>query len=254
MSRAASVDPRDALVDGPLRLTLMPRGGASDSVVFEGTLGELAHALRSRRLAPREVDLLHVVREVLARFDAFAASDLELATEALPSAAAVVELKARLLLPRPELEAEGAEEEVRDEALRAVALLEALEQAIVELRERRERRRHRLPASAPAPDYPRRPRPLGVPLQRLAEIAARLRPSAYFEMVRDRLTIAGAIQALMRLLRPGERRPLDALVEDSEWGTRTVYFAGALELVRDGRAKLHQRRPFAPIEVERPKR
>ena len=73
-------------------------------------------------------------------------------------------------------------------------------------------------------------------------------------MVRDRLTIAGAINALLRLLRPGERQPLDDLAEDAQWSTRTVYFAGALELVRDGRAKLHQQRPFAPIDVERPQR
>jgi segregation and condensation protein A len=218
---------------------------------FVGSLTELAQALRSRRLAPAQVDLMLVVREVLARFDAFAARDLERATEALPPAATVVELKARLLLPRPPRPLEDEEDEAsRAEALAAVAALEALEGAIAELRERRERRRHLLPARAPAPSYPRAARPLGVALDRLTELANRLRPGPYFEFVRERLTVSGAIARILERLLPGRRRAFDELVEDPSWATRTVYFAGALELVRDGRCLLHQAIPFGPIEVE----
>lgn len=233
-------------LEGQLRLRLPPGDGAT----FEGTLGELAHALRTRRLAPVQVDLLVVVREVLARFEALAARDLDLATEALPAAAAVIELKARLLLPRPPREADDDEELARADALAAVAVLEALEEAIAELRERRERRRHLLPARASAPSYPRRPRPLGVPLARLAELAARLRPGPYFELVRDRVTVTAAIGRILALLRPGQRRRFDELLEDDQWSTRTVFFAGALELVRDGRCALHQEEAFGPLELE----
>lgn len=219
--------------------------------LFEGTLGELAHRLRSRKLMPSQVNLLRVVQQVLERFDAWASRDLELATEALPAAAGVVELKARLLLPRPPVASEEEEMVVaREEVLAAVAALEALEDAIAELRDRRERRGQLLPARAPTPTYPRRPRPMGVPLGRLVEIASRLRPGAYFEMARDRLTMSAAIARLRRLLRPGWRQPLDELVDDPSWGTRTIYFAGALELVREGRARLHQDAPFATLEAE----
>jgi len=241
------VNPPLAALDSPFRLRLP---GAGAEPVFEGTLAELAHALRTRRLAPVAVDLLLVVREVLARFEAFAAHDLDLATEALPAAAAVVELKARLLLPRPPRPPDGDDEAERVRALEAVAVLEALEQAIVALRERRERRRHLLPARASTPSYPRPPRPLGVPLARLAELAARLRPGPYFELVRDRLTVTGAIARILERLRPGQRRTLDELLEDGSWSTRTVYFVGALELVRDGRCRMHQPTPFGPLEME----
>jgi segregation and condensation protein A len=217
---------------------------------FEGTLAELAQALRSHRLAPRQVDLSSVVGEVLARFQAFAARDLDRATEALPPAATVVELKARLLLPRPPRPAEEEDEAERAEALAAVAALEALEDAIAELRERRERRRHLLPARAPAPAYPRPARPLGIPLDRLTELAARLRPGPYFEFVRERLTVSAAIDGILARLRSGQRRRFDELLEDPSWATRTVFFAGALELVRDGRCRLHQPEAFGPIEVE----
>lgn len=232
-----SVDP-----DAPLVLAL-PR--------FQGTLGELAHALRTERLAPSDVDLLAVVRVVLARFEAFAAGDLDRATEALPRAAQVVELKARLLLPKPPKASDDeAEAEAQADALAAVAALEALEEAIAELRARRERRRTLLTAKAPVPDYPRPRRPLGVPLGRLAELASRLRPSSYFELLPDRLTLAGAMARLLAVLRPGRRRTLDELLGDPSWATRTVTFAGALELVREGKVRAHQEAAFGPIELE----
>jgi segregation and condensation protein A len=233
---AATVDD-----DAPFRVHLS---------AFEGTLAELAQALRSRRLTPGQVDLLLVVREVLARFQAFAARDLDRATEALPPAATVVELKARLLLPRPPRPAEEEDEAARADALAAVAALEALEDAIAELRARRERRRHLLPARAPAPPYARSVRPLGIALDRLTELAARLRPGPYFELVRERLTVSAAIGRILDRLRPGQRSRFDELVEDATWATRTVYFAGALELVREGRCRLHQPEAFGPIEVE----
>lgn len=236
----APVGPYDP--DAPLVLTL-PR--------FQGTLGELAHALRSERIAPSDVDLLAVVRLVLARFEAFAAGDLDRATEALPRAAQVVELKVRMLLPRPPRPTDDeAEAEAQAEALAAVAALEALEEAIVELRERRERRRTLLTAKAPVPDFPRPRRPLGVPLGRLAELASRLRPNGYFDLVPDRLTLAGAMARLLAAILPGRRRTFDEVVADPSWATRTVTFAGALELVREGRLRAHQEEAFGPIELE----
>ena len=228
--------------DAPLVLTLPG---------FHGTLGELAHALRSERIAPADVDLLAVVRLVLARFEAFAVGDLDRATEALPRAAQVVELKVRMLLPRPPRPIDDeAEAEAQADALAAVAALEALEDAIVELRERRERRRSLLTAKAPVPAFPRLRRPLGVPLGRLAELASRLRPNGYFDLTPDRLTLAGAMARLLAAVRPGRRRTLDEVVADPSWSTRTVTFAGALELVREGRLRAHQDEAFGPIELE----
>lgn len=217
---------------------------------FEGDLGELAQALRSGRLLPQEVDLLAVVRAVLARFDAFVRDDLERATELLPRAAQVVELKTRLLLPRPP-RAEVEDDDALEEVLAAVAELEALEEAIAQLRARREERRLLLTARAPTPTYPRRPRPLGVPLARLAELAGRLRTGAYFEFHRDRLSLASAMQRMLSWLLPGRRRLLDELVEGRGWEEKTVYFTGALELVREGKLRLHQEATFGDIEMER---
>ncbi|MDF1521895.1 MAG: hypothetical protein P1P87_03640, partial [Trueperaceae bacterium] len=118
------------------------------------------------------------------------------------------------------------------------------------LRERRERRRSLLTAKAPLPAFPRPRRPLSVPLGRLAELASRLRPTSYFELTHERLTLAGAMARLLAVLRPGRRRTFDEVLADASWATRTVTFAGALELIREGRLRAHQDEAFGPIELE----
>lgn len=219
--------------------------------LFQGTLGELAYALRSGGIRPRDIDLYRLVRDYLAHFERHAERDLSLASEALPRVAQVIELKTRLLLPRPpSVEEEDAEELELDEALEAVALLEELEEAIDFLRLRREQRSIVLPARAPRPSYPRPERPLRIGVQRLAEMASRYRASTYFELAVDRLTMAGAMDRLLRTLRRFRRGLLGELTDGDDWPTRAVTFAGMLELVKEGRVRARQEAPYAPIELE----
>jgi len=217
---------------------------------FHGTLGELAHALRTGNLAPRRLDLYRLVRDYLVFFDAVAEHDLELASEALPRVAQVIELKVRLLLPRPPRE-EADEGEVLEEALSAVALLEELEEAVQFLRLRREERRLVLPARAPRPDYPRPERPLRARPTDLARIAGRYRVGNYFELALERLTLAGAMRRVMAALRRLGQGALFDLADAPDWSTRTVSFAALMELVRQGRARARQEEPYGPILVER---
>jgi segregation and condensation protein A len=218
---------------------------------FSGTLGELAHALRSGALAPVELDLYQLVRSYLAYFQPVAERNLDLATEALPKVAQVIELKVRLLLPRPPKDAEASEEELLEHTLDAVALLEELEDAIRYLRHRRQERRVMMPVRAPKPEFPRRKRPITATAGQLATLAARMRPSSYFELSVDRLTLASAMKGLMDRLRSlGSGRLFD-LYEARDWPTRTVVFTGMLELVKQGDVVAQQDAPFAPIGVER---
>ncbi|CAN5786413.1 ScpA family protein [soil metagenome] len=218
---------------------------------FDGTLGELAHALRSERLAPEEIDLLALVRDFLTYFDRYAERDLDLASEALPAVAQVIELKVRLLLPRPP-RAVDAEDEDDDlgEAISAVETLERLEGAIAFLRERRERRRFLVPARTRAPHFERRARPLDLVVGQLAVVAARYRLGSYFEIARDRLSVPEAMRRLLARLREARHSNLRALVSTSDWNTRTVYFVALLELVKERRLLARQEAPFADIELE----
>lgn len=220
---------------------------------FSGSLSELAHALRTRALAPNRIDLFRLVKTYLEYLGSFPDEELELATEALPRVAQVVELKLRLLLPRPRDEATDEPDEVMlEEALEAVALLEELEHAIAFLKRRRQERRVVVPARAPRPHYPRAMRPLTASLGDLARLAGRCRLGGYFELELAGTTVASAGARLLAALRRAVSGGLFSLVGARDWQERTLVFAGMLELVREGKLVARQERPFSPISVSLP--
>lgn len=216
---------------------------------FDGTLGELAHALRTHNLEPSHIDLYQLVKSYLTYFDEYAATDLDLATEAMPRLAQVIELKVRLLLPRPPREAEEDEEALVEETLAAVALLEELEEAIHFLRRRREERRLLIPARTPTPPYPRQERPLKSTPKDLARLAGRYRIGGYFELAIERLSLASVSRLLMTALKRLRRGTLNLLLGANEWPIRTVGLAALMELMREGRVTATQEQPFGEIEV-----
>ena len=234
-----SLDAATGLADAPFRV---------ETPAFNGTLGELAHALRTERVAPGDVGVSALVQHYLDFYGGLAERDLGRATETLPLLARVIELKVRLLLPQPPKTPEAEREEV----LETVLALEAFEEAIGFLRERRETRRHLLSAQAPRPPYPRRARPLSTKLGRLAELATRHRATHYFELAVERLTLASALKKLRSGLSRLGRGTLQTLMEARDWPTVTVAFSAMLEMVKEGEAKAEQPEPYSEIVLSEP--
>lgn len=211
---------------------------------FSGTLQELGTELRSGRLEPSRVNLLQLVRSWLGYFDSLAMTDLGQASAALPAVAQVIELKLRLLLPRPPRELE----EDLTEILETVALLEGLEDAIEFLRQRREERRVLLPASAPRPEMQRREQNGQLPAATLGELASRLKSHSYFEIAPDQLSLTEAGRQIRQRLAAGKQLTLTELA-GRDWPALTVFLAALLELLREGRACATQEEPFNEIIV-----
>lgn len=218
---------------------------------YHGDLPGLTRALRSGTLAPHDVDLLAVVTTVLTWFDDIATRDLDLASVALPQAAAVVEIKARLLLPTIPRHEDVEDEEVPDvdPTASAIRVLEELEDAIDFLRLRRLERRVVVHARAPKPDLPRPYKRLGIDVQRLKAVASALRPGAYFELVDDRWTLLAAMRRLRAALSRLTGGVLSRLIPTSTWEERTITFAAFLELVRVGDVEATQDEPYDDIQV-----
>lgn len=215
---------------------------------FSGTVAELLHVLRTRRLQASEIDLLALVRSYLQYFYRVSDGDLELATEALPRVAHIIEVKTRLLLPKPP---ELADEETElEEVLETVAVLEELESAILFLKQRREERRLMLPARAPRPSYPRPKKPLNVSPLHLARLAGKYRAVNYFELAIERITLASTVKELLRRLRRGISGTLFGVMDARTWPEQTMSFVALLELVREGKVRATQERPHADIEIE----
>lgn len=223
---------------------------------FLGSLTELASALRTGQLLPSEVPLLDLTRRVLTRFEAWRADagQAEAVAELLPPLAAVIALKARLLLPQPEKEAElpGEPDDFLDDFVEGVEALAELDVLVNFLTARRREREGLIPAPALDLGLPRRERRLGgAGLAKLVKAArSAVREVSVPLLARERLTLSGALTAL-RAFASRLTRFAFAAVPAQDWGERTTYFSALLEGVKNGEFVAHQAEVYGPIDVER---
>ncbi|GAA5511603.1 hypothetical protein Dcar01_00314 [Deinococcus carri] len=233
-----------------------PVAGAGFTVrlpVFEGTLAELASALRVGRVGPGEVPLLTLTREVLAWVGTLA-GNLDAHPEALPALANVIALKARLLLPQPEPDDPGPgdyADDLLDEVVEGVEALAELDALVGFLAARRREREGLIPARPVPVDLPRRERrqnPQGS-LAKLVKAAQNaVRQVEVPLLARERLTLADALTALRAFgsrLRTFTFRGIPA----QDWGERTTYFAALLEGVKEGTFSVEQEGVYGEIQV-----
>lgn len=241
---------------GP-REALLPSAYEASFEGFDGHLIELAAALRAGRLLPAQVPLARLAREVLQRYlSARETLGLDAAAEALPHLAAVIELKARLLLPAPPGEAGPDDWSGTDEAdeplgrlLEGIEALARLENAIEFLRGRRQERARLITPPPAQLEWPRRQRPLGKGLGDLVAAARRrVRTLDLGQLTLERLTIKDALERL-RALASQLRRFVFREAPAEGWPERTVLFAALLEGVKSGELDASQAEPFGDIEV-----
>lgn len=237
----------------PFTVTLPEAGGAAR---FSGSLSELAQALRAGRLLPGEVPLLEITRALLARVEDHRAASGQLELELLPPMAAVIALKARLLLPRPALAAADTEDDLGpDDGFDVLESVEALAELdlLVEFLSRRRREREGLiPARGLDLGLPRRPRtPAGTSLSKLVAAARNaVREVSVPLLARERLSLQDALTAL-RAFAGRLRRFWFHSLPTTDWGERSTYFTALLEGVKGGELEAQQEGPYAPIEVKR---
>jgi segregation and condensation protein A len=227
---------------------------------FEGTLLELAASLRAGKLEPAFVPLLELTRAVLTRFENFrteleilSIGSLDLASEALPHLAGVIELKARLLLPRPIKTHHEDPDDIDnslEDVLSGVEALAQLEGAISFLRDRRKERSKMLIASPVPINLPRKMRPLTQSIGDLVEAAKRrVREVNLFDLAHDRLTLPQALERL-RVFSQKLKKFFFADIPAQDWGEKTVLFSAMLEGVRAGELEVEQPEIYGAIEIQ----
>jgi segregation and condensation protein A len=227
---------------------------------FEGSLLDLAAQLRSGGILPAAVPLLQLTREVLERYarlkKELPPSDaIELSSEALPHLSSVIELKARLLLPKPlKAKLEDDEDSVDatlEEVLSGVQALAQLEGAIGFLKEKRLSRMLLLLPAVPELKMPRKHKPLSSSLGALVQAAhRRVREVNLFDLSLERLTMPQALERLKQFAK-NLRRFFFKDVPAQDWGERTVLFSALLESVREGQFEAQQLEAYGEIEIQK---
>ncbi len=253
--------------------------------VFEGPLDLLLHLIRREEMDIYDIPIARITEQYLDYLDRLATIDLDTASEFLLMAATLMDIKSRMLLPRPspgEFIDDEAQADPRRELVARLLEYRRYKEAAQHLAGRAQaaRRVHSRYGGSVGPPPPLTPTALsaahaadsprenaaggGEPREGAAEVTLSTlvaalqdvlrelqeRPSN--EIIRETVTVAGKIAEIVPALVEAGEKGLDFLGFLRRAGTRrvaVVTFLALLELLRQGRVRLIQERPFGPVVV-----
>ncbi len=220
---------------------------------FEGPLDLLLYLIRKENLNILDIPMAPLTRQYLEYVEIMRSKNLELAAEYLVMAAMLMEIKSRLLLPRPP-SAEPTEEDPRAELVRRLLEYEQMKKAAQALDELPHVGRDIAPVSVWIERTIAERLP-NVNPQDLAEawrtLLHRARMSRHHHISRAELSVREHMSTILRALR--ERRVLEfSELFEPEKGVSVlvVTFLALLELARELLVEITQSESFAPIYVK----
>ncbi|MBI3371127.1 MAG: segregation/condensation protein A [Betaproteobacteria bacterium] len=243
----------EAMVAMPLDLYIPPDALEVFLESFEGPLDLLLYLIRKQNLDILDVAMAPLTRQYLAYVEVMRKRNLELAAEYLVMAAMLIEIKSRMLLPRPPALAES-EEDPRAELVRRLLEYERIKQAAAKLDELPQVGRD-VRAVAVFVERALVERLPGVDARDLAEawraLLYRARLSAHHRVTRAELSVREHMSLILRRLQ--EQRVVQfAELFDPARGVAVlvVNFLALLELARELLVDITQTECFAPIYVK----
>ena len=243
----------EPLIELPRDLYIPPDALEIVLEAFEGPLDLLLYLIRRQNLDVLDIPIAEITRQYVEYVDMMRSRNLELAAEYLVMAAMLMEIKSRMLLPRPR-SAEPEEHDPRAELVRRLLEYERIKKAAQELDERPQEGRDLVSVSVwiERTVVERLPE---VDPQDLAEawrsLLRRARLAAHHHVSREELSVREQMSLVLRRLR--ERRVLEFLeLFDPTRGVAVlvVSFLAVLELARERLIEITQAESFAPIYVK----
>lgn len=243
----------EPLIQLPLDLYIPPDALEVFLDAFEGPLDLLLYLIRKQNLDVLDIAMAPLTRQYLEYVEAARAKNLELAADYLVMAAMLIEIKSRMLLPRPPSVA-GEEEDPRAELVRRLLEYEQMKKAARKLDEMPQVGRDVVAVSVwiertvveQMPD---------VNSQDLAEawrsLLHRARLSAHHHVTRDQLSVRDYMTRILRRLNESGMREFTELFEPALGAAvLVVTFIALLELARESLVEISQSECFAPIYVK----
>lgn len=221
---------------------------------FEGPLDLLLYLIRRQNLDILNIPIAEITRQYMAYIELMRELRLDLVGEYLLMAAMLAEIKSRMLLPRPEMDEAGEEEDPRAELVRRLQEYERYKQAAEDLdalpREGRDRfvahvrmANRRVIRVAPEVSFESLVKSFSSVMRRVA-LYTQHRISLEPISIRQRMS------DLLSNLREGAYVAFDKLLNRDEGRDGVVVsFLALLELVRTGFAGITQAGLFAPIHI-----
>jgi segregation and condensation protein A len=222
---------------------------------FEGPLDLLLYLIRKQNINVLDIPMAELTRQYLSYVEMMRRTQLELAAEYLLMAAVLIEIKSRLLLPRPPAPPGEEPEDPRAELVRRLLEYERMKAAARAIDElplaERDFQIVRVwfdrVAAARVPD---------VSAEDLsaawAGLIARARANRHHLVTREQLSVRSQMIRLLKLLEPGKFFEFSTLFEERfDLPRLVVTFLAILELARERLLEIAQAEPYAPIYVQR---
>jgi segregation and condensation protein A len=243
-----------AMTEMPKDLYIPPEALEIFLDAFEGPLDLLLYLIRKQNLNILDIPMAQLTKQYLAYVEAMTSSQkFELAAEYLLMAAMLIEIKSRMLLPRPPAE-EKEENDPRAELVKRLLEYEQMKLAAAGLDELPQAERDfaiirvifekqaalRLPEVEPD-DF----------RKAWAAILARAKLNKTHMISRDELSVRARMSYLLRKLKAGVHVEFGQLFEETATVPMVVVtFLAILELSRERLITVAQTEPFSPIYVQ----
>lgn len=242
------------LLEMPVDLYIPPDALEVMLEAFEGPLDLLLYLIRKSNLDILDIPMAPLTDQYLGYVETMRRHNLELAADYLLMAATLLEIKSRLLLPRPPRAQEQDEVDPRAELVRRLLEYEQMKMAAVRLDLLpREGRDFDWAAVAVTERIVERLPEVSLHDLQLAwlRIMKRVQLTQHHTVRRDELSVREHMIRVLRRLEGGAFVVFDSLF-DSKLGPAgvVVCFLAVLELVKERLVDLTQNEPFAPIYVK----
>jgi segregation and condensation protein A len=221
---------------------------------FEGPLDLLLYLIRKQNLNILDIPLAEITRQYMQYIELMEGLQLELAGEYMVMAATLAEIKSRMLLPRPKVDADGIEEDPRAELVRRLQEYERFKRAAENIDALPRLERDVWPTSAELKDRQVVRILPQITLQEMLlafkEVVMRSEMFAHHHIQRERLSVRARMGDILSSLEQSSFVEFVRLFrpEEGRMGV-TVTFVAILELVREGLIDIVQAEPFAPLHV-----
>ena len=221
---------------------------------FEGPLDLLLYLIRRQNVNVLDIPMAELTRQYLGYVEMMRRTQLELAAEYLLMAAVLIEIKSRLLLPRPPAPPGAEADDPRAELVRRLLEYEKMKQAARELDLAPLAERdfstvrvwfdrlagERLPDVSP--DDLR---------AAWAGLISRARANRHHLVTREQLSVRSEMSRLLKLLKPARFVEFTALFSaHADVAHLVVTFLALLELSREQLVSVAQAEPYAPIYAQ----
>src|SRR5690349_22213747 len=244
----------EPLTELPPDLYIPPEALSVFLDAFEGPLDLLLYLIRRHSLDILDIPMAELTRQYMEYVEMMRTSQLELAAEYLLMAALMIEIKSRMLLPRPKREDEAEPEDPRAELVRRLLEYERMKKAAQSLGEVPVAGRdfslvdvyieqaiaERLP-DVQIPDLS----------EAWRSILARARMTKHHKISREQLSVRAHMSRILKTLASGQFVEFSSLFEP-ERGVPllVVSFLALLELAREALIEITQQSAFDPIYVK----